>query len=70
MPAGPLKNESPMISADMGIAITPCNFPSHSALDVVALTPPPAPFHGSPAELPDDYYFWPYRHMQSSDEVL
>ena len=37
-PAGPLKSESPMIKADMGIAITPRNFPSHSALDVVGLT--------------------------------
>ena len=39
-------------------------------LDVVGLTTYPAPFHGSPLELPDDYYFWIYRHIQRSDEVL
>jgi hypothetical protein len=39
-------------------------------LDVVGLTTYPAPFHGSPAELPDDYYFWMYRHVRSTDEVL
>ncbi len=39
-------------------------------LDVVGLTTYPAPFHDSPAELPDDYYFWMYRHIYRTDEVL
>ena len=39
-------------------------------LDVVGLTTYPAPFHGSPADLPADYYFWMYRHIDSTDEVL
>ena len=39
-------------------------------LDVVGLTTYPAPFHGSPADLPNDYYFWMYQHIESGDEVL
>lgn len=39
-------------------------------LDAVGLTTYPAPFHDSPSELPDDYYFWLYRHIQTTDEVL
>lgn len=39
-------------------------------LDVVGLTTYPAPFHDSPADLPDDYYSWIYRHIESTDEVL
>ncbi|MGH7165894.1 MAG: hypothetical protein ACREIS_10275 [Nitrospiraceae bacterium] len=39
-------------------------------LDVVGFTTYPAPFHGSPVELPDDYYTWMYNHIKKSDEVL
>lgn len=39
-------------------------------LDVVGLTTYPSPFHGSPQELPHDYYLWMYRHIKSKDEVL
>lgn len=39
-------------------------------LDVVGLTTYPAPFHDSPADLPDDYYSWVYQHIESTDEVL
>ena len=39
-------------------------------LDVLGLTTYPAPFHGTPAKLPDDYYSWIYRHIESTDEVL
>jgi hypothetical protein len=39
-------------------------------LDVIGLTTYPAPFHGSPADLPNDYYFWMYQHIESADEVL
>ncbi len=39
-------------------------------LDVVGLTTYPSPFHGSPAELPLDYYFWIYHHIRNTDEVL
>jgi hypothetical protein len=39
-------------------------------LDAVGLTTYPAPFHGTPAELPDDYYTWAHRHIRRSDEVL
>ena len=36
-------------NTSLGMAITPKNFP--------------CPFHGSPAELPDDYYSWIYHHI-------
>ena len=39
-------------------------------LDVVGLTTYPAPFHDRPADLPEDYYFWMNRHIDSGDEVL
>lgn len=39
-------------------------------LDVVGFTTYPSPFHGSPAELPLDYYFWMYHHIKKTDEVL
>ncbi len=39
-------------------------------LDVVGLTTYPSPFHGSPQELPYDYYRWMYRHIKSKDEIL
>jgi hypothetical protein len=39
-------------------------------LDVVGLTTYPSPFHASPAELPLDYYFWMYHHIENTDEVL
>jgi hypothetical protein len=39
-------------------------------LDVVGLTTYPSPFHGSPEELPHDYYLWMYRHIKSKDEAL
>lgn len=39
-------------------------------LDVVGLTTYPSPFHGSPQELPHDYYLWMYRHINAKDEVL
>jgi hypothetical protein len=39
-------------------------------LDLVGFTTYPSPFHGSPEELPHDYYLWMYRHIKSKDEVL
>ena len=39
-------------------------------LDVVGFTTYPSPFHASPEKLPHDYYFWMYRHINHSDEVL
>jgi hypothetical protein len=39
-------------------------------LDVVGLTTYPSAFHGSPADLPLDYYSWMYHHIKATDEVL
>ena len=39
-------------------------------LDVIGLTSYPSPFHGSPAELPHDYYSWLNHHIRKNDEVL
>jgi len=39
-------------------------------LDVVGLTTYPSAFHGSPADLPLDYYSWMYHHIKTTDEVL
>ncbi len=39
-------------------------------LDLVALTTYPSPFHGSPADLPRDYYSWSRRHVRQEDEIL
>ena len=39
-------------------------------LDVIGLTSYASPFHGSPAELPHDYYSWIYHHIHKNDEVL
>ncbi len=40
------------------------------ALDVVGFTTYPSPFHGTPAELPPDYYAWMYHHISNADDVL
>ena len=39
-------------------------------LDVIGLTSYPSPFHGSPAELPHDYYSWLSHHVRKNDEIL
>jgi hypothetical protein len=39
-------------------------------LDAVGLTTYPSSFHGSPADLPPDYYAWMHHHIRRSDEVL
>jgi hypothetical protein len=39
-------------------------------LDIIGLTSYPSSFHGSPADLPDDYYSWIYHHIHKNDDVL
>lgn len=39
-------------------------------LDVIGLTSYPSPFHGSPADLPHDYYSWLTQHVQKKDNIL